>query len=106
MAKSAKRKRNAQPDAAQKSAKTSIIAATRDLDGALLEPKSLQTVISDEELDITIDTLTTLAQYSSLTKSKACKNLRVAVYDFRQSCNTGVNAAGRLFPAPAIADIS
>jgi len=52
-------------------------------------------VISDEELEITIDTLATLAKYPNLTKSKLCKDLRVAVYDFRQSCTTGVNAAGR-----------
>ncbi|POR31423.1 Uncharacterized protein TPAR_08387 [Tolypocladium paradoxum] len=91
--KSAKRKRNAQVNVPKKLTKTTSI--TPPPDGAPCEPKSLQTVISDEELDVTIETLTTLAQYPSLTKSKACKDLRVAVYDFRQSCTTGVNAAGR-----------
>ncbi|KAL7781559.1 hypothetical protein V8C37DRAFT_398158 [Trichoderma ceciliae] len=56
------------------------------------EVKQLQTIISDEELDITIETLKTLAHYPTLTKSKLCRNLRTAVYDFRQSCTTGINA--------------
>ncbi|PNY25389.1 Uncharacterized protein TCAP_04678 [Tolypocladium capitatum] len=90
MAKSAKRKRNAQANIPHKLTKTTTITPP---DGALFEPKSLQTVISDEQLDVTIETLTTLAQYPSLIKSKACKDLRVAVYDFRQSCTAGVNAA-------------
>ncbi|KND92854.1 hypothetical protein TOPH_02899 [Tolypocladium ophioglossoides CBS 100239] len=91
MARSAKRKRNAQVNVPQKLAKTTTI--TPPPDSSLFEPKSLQTVISEEELDVTIETLTTLAQYPSLTKSKACKNIRVAVYEFRQSCTTGVSAA-------------
>lgn len=92
--KAAKRKRKAQVQAetSKKVARTSSIV-TPPPDGAQFEPKNLQTVISDEELDITIETLTELARYPSLTKSKICKNLRVAVYDFRQSCNTGLNAA-------------
>ncbi|KAG5922143.1 hypothetical protein E4U42_005592 [Claviceps africana] len=73
---------------------TTTITPPPDGNGApRFEPKSLQTVISDEELDITVETLTALAQYPSLTKSKACKQLRVAVYDFRQSCHTGLSAA-------------
>lgn len=96
MAKSAKRKRHVHSDTPQKNAKTSTIALAPVPDGAPFEPRSLQTVISDEELDIAIETLTTLAQHPSLTKSKACKDLRVAVYNFRQSCTTGVNAAGKL----------
>ncbi|KAJ5438221.1 uncharacterized protein N7458_009219 [Penicillium daleae] len=90
--KAAKRKRNAQVDLPQKQAKPSS-TLTPPPDGTNLEPKHLNTVVSEEELDITVETLTALAQYPSLTKSKACKDLRVAVYDFRQACTTGVNNA-------------
>lgn len=93
--KAAKRKRNAQVDLPQKLPKaTGTSTLTPPPDGTSLEPKHLNTVVADEELDITIETLQTLAQYPSLTKSKACKDLRVAVYDFRQACTTGANAAG------------
>jgi hypothetical protein len=91
----AKRKRNVQADLPQKLPKTAS-TLTPPPDGANIEPKHLSTVISEEELDITVETLTTLAQYPSLTKSKACKDLRVAVYDFRQVCTTGINTAGML----------
>lgn len=92
--KAQKRKRKAQAELANKLNKTGPTTLTPPPDGsAQLEPKNLQSVISDEELDITIETLATLAKYPNLIKSKLCKDLRVAVYDFRQSCNTGVNAA-------------
>lgn len=58
-----------------------------------IEPKHLSSVISDEDLEITIDTLETLSKYPSLIKSKACKDLRVAAYDFRTACTTGLNTA-------------
>ncbi|EHK21612.1 uncharacterized protein TRIVIDRAFT_52863 [Trichoderma virens Gv29-8] len=93
--KSMKRKRNAQVKIPQKHikiTKTSSAAASLP-DDEPFEIKRLQTVISDEELAITIDTLTTLAQYPSLTKSKLCRNLRTAVYEFRQSCTTGIHLA-------------
>ncbi|KAJ5145405.1 hypothetical protein N7448_002797 [Penicillium atrosanguineum] len=86
--KAAKRKRNAQVDLPQKLPKATVL--TPPPDG---EPKHLRTLVADEELEITIETLTALAQYPSLTKSKACKDLRVAVYDFRQACTTGLNTA-------------
>lgn len=89
--KAAKRKRNAQVDIPQKLPKASVL--TPPPDG---EPKHLRTLVADEELEITIETLTALAQYPNLTKSKACKDLRVAVYDFRQACTTGLNTAGTL----------
>lgn len=60
---------------------------------ATLEPKNLSSVVSDEELEITIETLQTLSKYPSLMKSKACKELRVATYDFRSACTTGMNTA-------------
>ncbi|KAG0160791.1 hypothetical protein PDIDSM_8321 [Penicillium digitatum] len=87
-----KRKRNAQVDLPQKLPK-SVPNLTPPPDSVHLESTHLNAVVSDEELDITIETLMALAQYPSLTKSKACKNLRVAVYDFRQKCTTGVNTA-------------
>ncbi|KAK8058491.1 hypothetical protein PG994_008939 [Apiospora phragmitis] len=54
---------------------------------------SLTTVVSEEELELTVDTLRTLAEYPAIIKSKGCRDLRAAVYDFRQSCNTGTNTA-------------
>ncbi|KAG6015281.1 hypothetical protein E4U43_005499 [Claviceps pusilla] len=98
-----KRKRKAQAHArAEAKASKKVVKTSQSIQSIItpppeaegdLEPKHLHTVISDEELEITIETLTTLAQYPGLTKSKACKQLRVAVYDFRQSCNTGLSAA-------------
>ncbi|PYH32956.1 prolyl hydroxylase family protein [Aspergillus neoniger CBS 115656] len=91
--KAAKRKRNAQADLPQKVPKAASTVLTPPPDGASREPKNLSTVVPDEDLEITVETLTTLTQYPSLTKSKACKDLRVAVYEFRQACTTGVNNA-------------
>ncbi|PLB48699.1 hypothetical protein P170DRAFT_436465 [Aspergillus steynii IBT 23096] len=90
MAKSkcSKRKRNAQANLPQKLTKVAPPA-----DVTTLDPTHLNTIVADEELDITIETLAALTQHPGLTKSKACKDLRVAVYDFRQACTTGANAA-------------
>lgn len=87
--KAAKRKRNAQIDVPQKLPKASIPTPPPDA-----EPTHLNEIISDEELNTTIEALTALSQYPSLTKSKACKDIRVAVYEFRQACTTGVNTTG------------
>ncbi|KAJ6115337.1 prolyl 4-hydroxylase [Penicillium sp. IBT 16267x] len=89
--KTAKRKRNAQADLPQKLPKSGF-TLTPPPDGTILEPKHLNTVVPDEDLEITIETLATLTHYPNLTKSKACKELRGAVYDFRQACTTGVNS--------------
>lgn len=62
------------------------------------QPRSLNTVVPEEDLDITVDTLRTLAENPSLIKSKACKDLRTAVFDFRKACTTGFNAAGSSRP--------
>ncbi|ETN36885.1 uncharacterized protein HMPREF1541_07872 [Cyphellophora europaea CBS 101466] len=62
-------------------------------DHASGDPKNIQAVVIDEDLEITIDTLQTIAKYPNLIKSKACRDLRTAVYDFRQACTIGVNAA-------------
>ena len=59
-----------------------------------VEPKSLSAVVSEEEVEITVDTLKALAEHPSVIKSKGCKSLRTAVYDFRQACTTGVNTSG------------
>ncbi|KAK8111733.1 uncharacterized protein PG998_008190 [Apiospora kogelbergensis] len=56
-------------------------------------PASLTTVVSEEELELTVETLRTLAEHPAIIKSKGCRDLRAAVYDFRQSCNTGTNTA-------------
>ncbi|KAJ4251520.1 hypothetical protein NW762_011507 [Fusarium torreyae] len=110
--KSKKRKQNAQAQAQaenpRKIAKTTNASIpTPPPDGTPFEPKNLHTVVSEEELEITIDTLNSLAQYPGLIKSKLCKDLRVAVYDFRQACTTGVNnAAGANLTAQVTAALA
>ncbi|KAI0097186.1 prolyl 4-hydroxylase [Nemania sp. FL0031] len=56
-----------------------------------LDAKSLASVVSEEEIEITVETLDSLAQHPALIKSKACRNLRTAVYGFKQACTTGMN---------------
>jgi hypothetical protein len=64
------------------------------------QPKTIQSIgLDDDDLDLAIDTLNTLAENPSVIKSKACKDLRTAVYEFRQACTTGFNAAG-MAPVP------
>lgn len=89
----AKRKQQPQQDGGPtKKAKTNAIV-TPPPDGA--EPKTLQSVgLHQDDLDIAIDTLNTLAENPSVIKSKACKDLRTAVYEFRLACTTGFNATG------------
>jgi hypothetical protein len=59
------------------------------------ESKTIQSIgVDDDDLDLAINTLKTLAENPSVIKSKSCKDLRTAIYDFRQACTTGVNAAG------------
>ena len=70
--KAAKRKRNEQANLPQKAAKADP-TLTPPPDATTVDPKHLSTVVADEDLEITIETLTTLAQYPSLTKSKAVK---------------------------------
>lgn len=61
---------------------------------ASTEPKHLKTLVSDEELETTVETLKALAEFPGVIKSKACRELRGAVYKFRHACTTGVNTAG------------
>ncbi|THY63307.1 prolyl 4-hydroxylase [Aureobasidium pullulans] len=90
-----KRKRNIQaPVAPLKQQKATDLPTPNDSDDAPIEHVShISAVTSTEELELTVDTLKTLSQYPNLIKSKACKDLRAAVFDFRQACNTGVNSA-------------
>jgi hypothetical protein len=91
-----KRKRSPRPNALRKLQKLSGAITPPPNPSNPAEPKSLQTLIPDEELDTTIDTLNLLSGYPNILKSKACKDLRVAVYNFRQACTTGVNSARKL----------
>ena len=86
-----KRERMDKAGASSKVARTvETVAPPADL--ASFQPKSLQTLIHEDELDITMETLATLTEYPSIMKSKACRELRGAVHEFRQACTTGVNS--------------
>lgn len=65
-------------------------------DVATADTKNPFAIISPEELEVTIDTLQTLSSHPNVIKSKLCKDLRAAVYDFRQACTTGANVAGNI----------
>jgi len=54
-------------------------------------------VVDPADLEITIDTLELLAQRPALIKSKQCKDLRTAVYEFRQASTTGLNSQSMQF---------
>ena len=90
----AKRKRsNIASEAAQKRTSTGLPSPTLENEAALGTP-SIHSVISTEELEIAVETLQSLSEHPALIKSKACKDLRAAVYDFRQASTTGMIAAG------------
>lgn len=55
----------------------------------------LYDLVLPDELEVTVDTLRTLAQNPDIIKSKACRELRTAVYDFRQACPTGLNSTSK-----------
>ncbi|PMD53125.1 uncharacterized protein K444DRAFT_542502 [Hyaloscypha bicolor E] len=82
-----------QVDAPSKKQKTvAIVTPPPEKDAS--RPKTIQSIgLDDDDLDIAIDTLSTLAQNPSVIKSKACKDLRTAVYEFRQACTTGFNTS-------------
>lgn len=89
----AKRKRNnAHVNAVKKPATNGIPSPPQETN--LLEPANVHSVISSEEIEVAVETLQTLAEHPVLIKSKACKDLRTAVYGFRQACTTGLNSAG------------
>ncbi|KAE9364198.1 hypothetical protein N431DRAFT_496771 [Stipitochalara longipes BDJ] len=89
-----KRKQQNLPiEAASKKSKTAaIVTPPPEKDAS--QPKTIQSIgLESDDLDIAIDTLNTLAQNPCVIKSKACKDLRTAVYEFRQACTTGFNAS-------------
>ena len=81
-----KRKRNNQQAAAAVLKKQALPAETVE---------SPYSVVAPEDVEIVVETLQTLAEHPSIIKSKACKDLRTAVFEFRKACTTGVNAAGK-----------
>ncbi|CBX99093.1 predicted protein [Plenodomus lingam JN3] len=91
----AKRKRNtANVTLANKKQTTSGIPSPPH-DTAPLDPTNINSIISPEEIEVTVETLQALSSHPALIKSKVCKDLRTAVYDFRQACTTGLNSAGQ-----------
>lgn len=90
----AKRKRNnAVSNAVKKQATASLPSPPHEKETALGAP-SIHAVISPEEMEIAVETLQSLTEHPALIKSKACKDLRAAVYNFRQASTTGMAAAG------------
>ncbi|KAM3422939.1 hypothetical protein BST61_g422 [Cercospora zeina] len=57
-----------------------------------VEPANASAVVPPEDLEITVETLQALTEHPSVIKSKTCKDLRTAVFNFRQACTTGQNA--------------
>ena len=91
-------------EAPSKKLKTAAIVTPPPDEASSLGPRTIQSLgLEADDLDIAIDTLSTLAAHPSVIKSKACRDLRTAVYDFRQACTTGQNAAG-LFPLATMSD--
>lgn len=93
---SAKRKRNAQAEASRKVQKMPSTVSPSPDTTISTDPKRVETLVSADELETTADTLKLLSEYPNVIKSKQCKELRAAVYSFRQACNTGMNAACRI----------
>lgn len=99
MAKSkAKRKHQGpQNEVTKKHKSTAIITPPPDKPSSHAndERKTIQAIgLNEDDLELAIDTLQTLASNPSVIKSKTCRDLRTAVYEFRQACTTGFNAAG------------
>jgi hypothetical protein len=85
-----------QNDPVPKKARTSSSAVTPPPDQALPNPdvpKTLHSIgLFDDDIELAIDTLRTLSENPGVIKSRPCRDLRTAVYDFRQACTTGGNA--------------
>nr|POF12956.1 hypothetical protein CFP56_10104 [Quercus suber] len=56
------------------------------------EATSVHALLLPEDIEITVETLQTLARNPSVIKTKTCKDVRTAVHGFRQACTTGLNA--------------
>lgn len=91
----AKRKRNGATATANKKQTTFGIPTPPPHDTTPLDPTNINSIISPEEIEVAVETLQTLSAHPALIKSKVCKDLRTAVYDFRQACTTGLNSAGK-----------
>jgi hypothetical protein len=92
----AKRKRNnAQSNAAKKQATATGIPSPPQEINVSTGPSNIHAIVSPEEIEITVETLQSLSEHPAFIKSKACKDLRTAVYSFRQASTTGMIAAGR-----------
>jgi hypothetical protein len=89
----AKRKRNNVHSNVVKKQATTVGIPSPPHD-TLLPGTSINSIISPEELEIAVETLQSLAEHPSIIKSKACKDLRTAVYSFKQASTTGMIAAG------------
>ena len=94
-AKSKKRQQGIQNGGPTKKVKQATIISPPPEEEPSSEPQSLHSVVPTEDFEIAIDTLNSLAEHPKLIKSKACRELRTAVYEFRQACTTGFNASGR-----------
>lgn len=55
-------------------------------------PTTMASVVPAEDVEITLETLQALAAHPNVIKSKSCKDLRTAVFNFSQACTTGRNA--------------
>lgn len=90
----AKRKRNnAQASTAPKKQASGTGIRTPPYEPRSDGPTTIGSVVPPEDLEITLETLQALTDYPNVIKSKACKDLRTAVFNFRQACTTGQNAA-------------
>jgi hypothetical protein len=90
-----KRKRNAKQNVSSEKIRKLSEAVPASSEILVTKGPKLVSIISDEEMEITIDTLDTLATLPSVIKSKPCKDLRVAVYNFGRACTTGMNSASK-----------
>lgn len=83
--------------------KTKTFLITTPPPDAPSTPKTLNDLkLTEDDLEISVDTLNTLAEHPSIIKSKPCKELRTAVFTFRKACTTGSNAAGGFLPSSLI----
>lgn len=75
--------------------KTKVASITTPPPDGSSPPKTLNDLgLTQDDLEISVDTLNTLADNSGIIKLKDCKDLRTAVFNFRKACTTGLNATG------------
>ena len=94
--KSKKRQQSSQNASPAKKLKQGVISPPPE-EESTAGPQSLHSVVPAEDFEVAIDTLNSLAEHPKLIKSKACKDLRTAVFEFRQACTTGFNASSNSF---------